>query len=401
VKLVGLMSGTSMDGIDAALLDVREEGDALPRCSLLRFHSVPYDSPRRSRVRAVVDGGDADAVCRLHADLAEWLAEAVEVLLEGAGVARDQVEAVGSHGHTVRHRPPDHQGRGTTLQLGDPATLAARTGIPVVSDFRAADMAAGGHGAPLVPWPDRVLFSRPGRSRALQNIGGIGNVTWLPPQGSAEPPVAFDTGPGNVLLDIAAEAATAGRLRCDEEGRLAGRGTVDEDTVASLMASAFFREAPPRSTGRELFGPEVVEGLSRDRGLEPGTEDAGWADLLATLTRFTARSVGDALRRWVVPLGLDEVVLTGGGASNPTLVRHIREELADLGDTAESPLPVSVGAEALGMDPDAREAAAFALLAWAHLRGIPGNIPSVTGASGPRVLGSFTPAPGRSRGSPP
>ncbi|MGD2068724.1 MAG: anhydro-N-acetylmuramic acid kinase [Gemmatimonadota bacterium] len=395
MKVVGLMSGTSMDGIDAALLELDGEPPDDVRWSVLAFLGRPYGDERRERLRGVVDGGDPSAICRLHAELGAWLAEATLELLDGVGVAPEEVAVVGSHGHTVWHEPPREGRRGATLQIGDPATLAALTGIPVVSDFRAADVAAGGHGAPLVPWPDRLLFSLPGRARALQNIGGIGNVTWLAPAGSGRPPFAFDTGPGNVLLDLAAERATGGRLRRDEDGRRAAAGTPDEATVTRLMRIPFFRERPPRSTGRELFGPALVHRLAAERGLEPGADDDGWRDLLATLTRFTARSIGDAYRRWVAPRGLDDVVVTGGGASNPTLVRRIREELGDLRNASGDPVSVEIGADALGMDPDAKEAAAFAVLAWAHLRGVAGNVPGVTGAAGPRVLGSLTPAPGR------
>ncbi|HZD05437.1 MAG TPA: anhydro-N-acetylmuramic acid kinase [Longimicrobiales bacterium] len=387
--VLGLMSGTSMDGVDAALLELRGDDPAALEWTLLAFRSLPYDRGRRARLRSTVDGGGPEALCVLDADLGEWLAEAALALLDGSGVAPGDVAAVGSHGHTVWHRPPGDGRRGATLQLGDPATLAARTGIPVVSDFRAADVAAGGHGAPLVPWPDRALFALPDRSRALQNLGGVGNVTWLPPRGADAEPVAFDTGPGNGLLDAAARFGTAGRLEMDVDGALAAAGTPDPELLAGLLAHPFLAEPPPRSTGREVFGPALVRDLAQGRGLEPDATPEGWRDLLATLVHFTARTVADAYGRWLEPLGVDEVVLTGGGARNPGLVRLLREELA--------PLPVLTGADALGMDPDAREAAAFAVLAWAHLRGIPANIPGATGASGPRVLGSWTPAPGRGR----
>lgn len=382
MKVVGLMSGTSMDGADAALLEL--EGRRPPELSwrLLAFRSFPYGEDRRWLLRDAVDGGGPAALCRIHAELGEWLAEAVEGVCRAHGTPLEAIDVVGSHGHTVWHAPPEPARRGATLQLGDPATIAERTGVPVVSDFRAADVAAGGHGAPLVPWPDRLLFTLPGRGRALQNLGGIGNVTWLPPRESAEPLVAFDTGPGNVLLDLAADSATGGRQRCDLDGALAARGRVDEALLARLRDHPFFRLAPPRSTGRELFGPPLVAALAAERGLERGRPDDGWADLLATLTRLTAWSIGDAYRRWVTSRGVDEVVLTGGGARNPELVRAIREEL--------HPLPVR-GGEALGLDPGAREAAAFAVLAWAHVLGIPANAPEATGAAGPRVLGSYTP----------
>lgn len=387
MNVLGLMSGTSMDGVDVALLELRGEDPATLEWELVAFRSVPYDGERRDRLRGAVDGGGAEALCRLHADLGGWLAEAARITLEGAGVAAADVTVVGSHGHTVWHAPPDGPRRGATLQLGDPATLASGVGIPVVADFRAADVAAGGHGAPLVPWADRVFFTRRGRARALQNLGGVGNVTWLPPRESSREPVAFDTGPGNGLLDAAAREATAGARTMDEDGRMAAAGTPDPELLERLLGHPFLAQEPPRSTGREAFGPELVRTLAGARGLEPGGTAEGWRDLLATLTELTARTVADAYRRWVEPLGVDEVVLTGGGARNPELVRRLREALA--------PLPVATGSDALGMDPDAREASAFGLMAWAWLRGIPANVPAVTGAAGPRVLGSWTPAPGR------
>jgi anhydro-N-acetylmuramic acid kinase len=387
VIVMGLMSGTSMDGIDVALLDLDGDvPDALDR-TLLAFRSIAYGRERRERLRAAVDAGGAEALCALHADLGEWLGEAACIVLEEVGVSSREVAVVGSHGHTAWHRPPSGGRRGATLQLGDPATIAARTGVPVVSDFRSADVAAGGHGAPLVPWADRILFSVAGRARVLQNLGGVGNLTWLPPRGTSEPPVAFDTGPGNGLLDAAARQATGGASDMDADGVMAAAGLPDPGLLASLLAHPFLGQSPPRSTGREAFGPSLVATLAEEWGLRSGTRSPRWNDLLATLTEFTAHTIADAYRSWILPLRVDEVVLTGGGARNPELVKRIAAVLA--------PLPVLTGAEALGMDPDAREAAAFALLAWAHAKGHPANVPAVTGASGPRILGSWTPAPQR------
>jgi anhydro-N-acetylmuramic acid kinase len=240
-------------------------------------------------------------------------------------------------------------------------------------------MAAGGHGAPLVPYADRLLFSAPGKARALQNVGGIANVTRVPPKGSGDPVFAFDTGPGNALIDAAVELATDGRATFDRDGRLAARGEVDERLLAELLRHPYFAAEPPKSTGREEFGRPFVARLAE--ALQP-EGDGDWMDLVATLTELTARSIADAYRRWLLPRGVDEAVVTGGGARNPTLVGRIR--------TLLDPLPVLDGAEA-GIDSDAKEAVAFALLAWAHLRGIAANVPQATGAAGPRVLGSFTP----------
>jgi anhydro-N-acetylmuramic acid kinase len=379
MRVVGLMSGTSLDGIDAALVEVEGTGEADVRAKLVHFVTVPYDDARRETIHAAIVAGTAEALCGLHAGLGEWLAEAVVRVCAASDVDMASVDVVGSHGQTVWHRPPAPGRRGATLQLGDPATIAERTGIAVVSDFRTRDMAAGGQGAPLVPWVDRLLFSHPERARAMQNLGGIGNVTRIPRRGEEGPLLAFDTGPGNALIDAAVELATGGRLTFDRDGKLAARGRVDETLLADLLRHPFFAAGPPKSTGREEFGRPFVARLVEAVRPE-GDED--WLELVATLTELTARSVADAYRRWVLPLGVDEVVVTGGGALNPTLLGRIRALL--------DPLPVVAGSDA-GVHPEAKEAVAFALLAWAHLRGIPANVPAATGAAGPRVLGSLTP----------
>ncbi|HEU4453653.1 MAG TPA: anhydro-N-acetylmuramic acid kinase [Longimicrobium sp.] len=379
MRIVGLMSGTSLDGVDAALVEIDGGTTEDVRVHVIESITLDYDEARREAIHAGIVSGTAEALCGLHADLGEWMAEAVLKVCAEAGVPADSVDAVGSHGQTVWHRPPVEGKRGATLQLGDAATIAERTGIAVVSDFRTRDVAAGGQGAPLVPWVDRVLFAVPERARALQNIGGIGNVTRVPPKGSAEPVFAFDTGPGNALMDAAVEIATGGRLSFDRDGLLAARGEVDGALLADLLRHPYFAAEPPKSTGREEFGRPFVERMIE--AIQP-EGDRDWLDLVATLTELTARTIADAYRRWVIPLGLDEVVVTGGGARNPTLVARLSALL--------DPLPVRDGS-VLGVDPDAKEAVAFALLAWAHLRGIPANVPEATGAAGPRVLGSFTP----------
>lgn len=397
-RYVGLISGTSADGIDAALLTVEAPiGAALPEMALDAFLTEPFADGDRERILAAAAAeAGSDALAELRRDLGGWFGDVARSLLAAAGVEPYGVTAVGCHGQTVWHRPPTAGRPGTSLQLVDPAVLAARVGAPVVHDFRSADLAAGGEGAPLVPWPDRVLFSREAEAVALQNLGGMGNVTWLPPRGLAEAPLAFDTGPANALLDVCAGLASGGARRLDEDGRLASRGTVDEALLRELLADPFFDQPPPRSTGREYFGPERVRALVTERGLTPssgtGSDGAGWADLAATFVAFTVESVARALERWVVPLGVDRIVLTGGGARNPLITQGLRTRLA--------PLPVEWGAEALGMDPDAREAAAFAVLAWAFVHGVPGNVPRATGAGKGVVLGSWTPAPGGDRGWP-
>ncbi|HSJ24621.1 MAG TPA: anhydro-N-acetylmuramic acid kinase [Longimicrobiales bacterium] len=376
--VIGLMSGTSLDGVDAALVDLDGPAEA-PRWELRAFAERPYTPDQRQAIHEGILNGTAAALCRLHADLGEWFADAALRVCHDAGVEPADVAAVGSHGQTVWHEPPGGGHRGATLQLGCAATIAERTGIPVISDFRARDMAAGGEGAPLVPWVDHLLFSHATKRRVLQNIGGMANLTWLPPRGADEPILAFDTGPGNALMDAAVELASGGSNTFDRDGAWAAGGAVDEELLAELLAHPFFQREPPRSTGREVFGRLYVQQLVDRR--QPADNEA-WASLIATLTELTARSVADAVTRWVLPRGVDEMVITGGGALNPQLVQRIARRL---------PVPVHARPDALGVPPDAKEAVAFAVLAWAHLRGLPANVPSATGASGPRVLGSYTP----------
>lgn len=376
------MSGTSLDGIDAALVEIEgAEAGGRPEWRLLAFDTLPYPSDRRDEIHACILEGGAASMTRLHARLGEWFGDAVLRVCEAAGVDPAEVDVVGSHGQTVWHQPPRKGERGATLQLGDAATVAERTGIPVVSDFRSRDMAAGGEGAPLVSWVDQLLFTGD-HVRILQNIGGMSNLTRLPPRGSTDAIVAFDTGPGNALIDTAVELATNGRARFDRNGELAGRGRVDESLLRELLDDPFFQRRPPKSTGREAFGRHYVQSLIERR--RPADGDA-WADLTATLTALTARSIARAVEQWAAPGDEGEVVVSGGGARNPTLMGMLAEAL--------DPIPVCTG-EALGFEPQAKEALAFAVLAWAHLVGRPANVPSVTGAAGPRVLGSYT--PGRS-----
>lgn len=379
LRVVGLMSGTSLDGIDAAIVDI--DGTTVDDVAVRTagFLSVPFSDAQRTAGHGAIVAGTAEALCGLHADLGEWMADAVLRVCAESGVAIESVDAIGSHGQTVWHRPATGGRRGATLQLGDAATIAERTGRPVIHDFRTRDVAAGGQGAPLVPWVDQLLFALPDRARALQNLGGIGNVTRVPRRESPEPVFAFDTGPANSLIDAAVEIATDGRHRFDRDGRLAARGTVDQALLAELLRHPYFAAEPPKSTGREEFGRPFVERLVE--AVHP-EGDKDWMDLIATLTELTARTVADAYARWIIPQGIDEVVLTGGGARNPTLAGRIRELLA--------PIPVTDGA-VLGVDGDAKEAVAFAVLAWAHLNRIPANVPAATGAAGPRVLGSYTP----------
>jgi anhydro-N-acetylmuramic acid kinase len=230
-----------------------------------------------------------------------------------------------------------------------------------------------------VPWVDRFLFSVPQRARVLLNIGGMANLTWVPPRDAPQPLLAFDTGPGNALMNVAVDSATAGAEQYDVDGRRAARGAVDERVLNELLHLPYFRQQPPKSTGREMFGRPFLDELLQRHPQLKADPDA----LLATLTMLTARSIADAINQWVMPLGVQELVATGGGARNPTLMQWLRELLPGV--------DVQTG-DVLGCDPDAKEAIAFAVLAWAHVTGRAGNEPNATGAAGPRILGSYTPA---------
>lgn len=380
MKVVGLMSGTSLDGIDAALVEVEAAGDGVD-WRLIAAETVPYSAARREEIHGVVSGAGVESATRLHARLGEWFAEAVVAVCRAGGVGVTELDLVGSHGQTVWHHPPEGGSRGATLQLGCPATIAERTGVAVVSDFRSRDMAAGGEGAPLVAWVDRLLFSTD-RPRVLQNIGGMANMTLVPPVGSGDDVVAFDSGPGNALIDAAVHLATGGAQPYDTDGEWARRGTVDEALLAELLAHPYFERPPPKSTGREMFGRAYVERLVER---SPRSSPGAWADLIATLTALSARSIAGAIERWAAPGPGGEVVVTGGGGRNPALVEMLTAELA--------PLPVRAD-DVLGLPSDAKEAVAFAILAWAHVTGRTGNVPGVTGAAGPRLLGSLTPGRG-------
>ena len=370
------MSGTSLDGVDAALVQVKEiEGQLGARLEAFVF--VPYEAERREAVKAALAAGPAE-LCRLNMSLGEWFAEAAAGLLEAAGVRPADVTAVGSHGQTVWHEPPSGGSIGATLQLGEPAVIAERLGIPVVSDFRARDMAAGGHGAPLVPRVDQLLFSMRDGVRALQNIGGMANVTLLPAAGSAQPVIAFDTGPGVAVIDAVVEIVTEGRERFDCDGRRALAGRPHEGLLARLLDDDYFRMAPPKSTGRERFGEAYASALV-ERGIELGMADD---DLVATATALTARAIAGAYELAEQGYRPDECVVSGGGARNPALMQMLAEAI--------DPVPAT-DLSALGWDPDAKEAAAFAILAHLFQAGEHGNLPSVTGAHGPRILGKLTP----------
>jgi anhydro-N-acetylmuramic acid kinase len=367
--VIGLLSGTSADGTDAALCAI-EGVDDTTRCTVRGFVSTPFARPLRERIFRLAEA-NATELCDLDVLLGEAFADAAVAVAAAAGVPLGDVDLIGSHGQTAVHHPRSAGRVGATLQIGEAAVIAERTGCPVVSDFRVRDVAAGGEGAPLVPLADHLLFRAPGRRRAMQNIGGIANVTLVGDQ--LTDLVAFDNAPGNMPLDTVARAASDGVEAFDRDGIRAARGKIDEALLTELHRHPFLAQLPPKSTGREDFGREFVYPLLTRFG---DRKD----DLLATLTRFSAEAIARSYRE-ALPALPDEVYISGGGALNPTLMRHLVELLA--------PIPVQSLA-ALGVDPEAKEAIAFAVLANQTLFGAAGNVPAVTGAAGPRVLGKLS-----------
>jgi anhydro-N-acetylmuramic acid kinase len=373
--LVGLMSGTSHDGISAAVVRfVPGAHDDRPLPELLSFVQLPYDDAFRARLLAAIahptHPGD---YTRLDFELGERLGAAAVTAIAESGLARSDVDAVASHGHTVWHDAPR-----ATWQFGQPAAIAERTGRPVIADFRTRDVAAGGQGAPLVPIADALLFAG-ADWRALQNIGGIGNVTVVPPGGGVVGTRAFDTGPGVGVIDSVVRALRP-ELPYDVDGQLALRGQAIAEVVEQALTHPYFSAPPPKSTGRELFTPAYVADLmARCRAARSACADE---DIVATAVEITARSIALAFDRFI-PEPVADLVVSGGGARNPALVQRLEALLA--------PRPVRQF-DGLFFDGDAKEAVAFAFLGWLHLRGLPGNVPACTGARGPRVLGTYTPA---------
>ncbi len=414
-RVVGLMSGTSADGVDAALVEIESLAgragrgvEASPGRALtwdvLDFVTVPYPDAVRAEILGVQQGGERvlERLTRLHFILGHLFADAVEAVARDAGVPLSEVDAVASHGQTVCHFPvfPDagltREGPGaaswgrvnrggagwvsaSTLQIGEPSVLAERLGIAVISNFRSRDVAAGGTGAPLVPLVDHLLFADPARSRMALNVGGIANVTAIRAGAGRDEVIAFDTGPGNMVLDALMGIVSDGRKHVDEGGALAAKGNPDREIVEAILREPFFAQAPPRAAGREQFGAQFTRAFL-DRCRARKLSDAS---VLATATMLTARAVESAYRRFIEPgFAVEELIVSGGGAHNVTLLRDLVELF---------PGTQVVTSDYYGLDVDAKEAVAFALLGHLTLEGEAGNLPGVTGASRPVLLGDITP----------
>lgn len=387
---LGLMSGTSLDGIDAALCEIDGSGASL-RAKVLHFYSAPYEEAFQTGLleACTTPTAELEAIARLDIEVAERFAAAALELLQKHHVPTSEVTLLASHGHTLGHWPPHEGGRGVSWQLGDAATLAERTGMAVVADFRAADTAAGGQGAPLVPYADWCLLRSGECHRIVQNIGGIANGTWLPRGSRLEAVRAWDNGPGVMVMDALSRALLS--ESCDAEGALAARGEVCAPLLQHALATPYFHREPPKSCGRTEFG----EGFAT-RFLEDARElGLGDADIMATATALTARGIADDYRRFAsdtfgeaAPV---EVVLGGGGSFNPTLVQMLRDELKNGLTVAGSRVPAALKRhEDFGIRSDAKEALAFAILGAEAWRGVPNTVPSATGARRAVSAGNLT-----------
>ena len=365
MTVAGVMSGTSLDGIDVAIVDVRRTPARSLRIRVAGFQSTPYSESTRAAILAVsgASGGSTREVSRLNFHLAELYAKAILRAVRRFG----PVDLIGCHGQTIYHEGGKH-----TLQIGEAAVIAERTGVPVVSSFRARDIAAGGQGAPLVPYVDYLLFRHPRRARIALNIGGIANITVIPAGAAPEAVTAFDTGPGNMAIDALAREYSKGRRNCDRGGKLAASGRVNKALLDRLLADPYYRREPPKSAGREQYGAEFVARLKKS-GLPP-------RDLIATATALTAATIALGARR-ALPYGPFDLIVSGGGSHNPAIMGMLAGFLPGA--------RVSRSTDH-GIDADAKEAIAFAILAHERWLREPANLPSATGATRSVVLGDLT-----------
>lgn len=395
MKIIGLMSGTSVDGIDAVIVDIQngvEDHDAV-RVDVLQFATYPYPDGARERILEISAPGvgSVEKICHLNAYLGELFAQAAIRIAGEAGIPLTSIDAIGSHGQTIQHLPQPQDESGilvrSTLQIGEPSIIAERTGATTVADFRPRDMAAGGQGAPLAPYGHYLLFRHPIRTRIVTNIGGISNLTYLPADATPDQVIAFDTGPGNMLIDGLMREISGGTRMYDENGDDAAQGTCDADLLRWLMTHSYFTCKPPKSTGREAFGAAYLRQIQE----EAGSRGINNADVLRTLTEYTAESIVYSFKTFLpnmrdtLETQAIDLLFCGGGVRNQTLMSALQQRL--------SPAVVA-SVEQVGVSSDALEAVIFALLARETLAGHPANLPGVTGAMHPVILGKII--PGRS-----
>ena len=384
MKVIGLISGTSKDGVDAVLVEITGRG-AESQLKLVAFETYPYPEDLRRRLMELSAGhSDVGKMCHLNFYLGELFSRAAFQIAKRAGVSMEEVELIGSHGQTIMHCPQSVTERGikirSTLQIGEPSIIAERTGVTTVADFRPRDIAAGGQGAPLTPYLHYILFHDPSKSRLVVNIGGISNVTYLRAGKSPQDLLAFDTGPGNMLIDGIVELWSKGKQQMDKGGKLASRGSVHPRLFRDLMRHPFLKKRPPKTTGREAFGRVLVEQVLK---LAKRYRVRKKEDVLATATAFTAHSIAYSCKRYVVTRGpLDHVIVGGGGTRNPTLMKMLQEALA--------PFQV-LTFEDFQLESRAIEAMAFALMAYQAIVAEPNNLPAATGAAHPAIMGKILP----------
>ena len=364
--IAGLMSGTSADGVDVVLVE-ESNGDF----TLVSHHFHPYNNTLREMILDAmnVDKSNVSLICQLNFLLGEEFTRAVQEIVEKTGLKPD---LVASHGQTIFHIPRPEPSQGwnvkSTLQIGEASVIAEKIGVPVVSDFRVRDVAAGGEGAPLVPFADYMLFRNYGKSVSIHNIGGISNLTYIPRNAHKEDVIAFDTGPGNVLIDILVRKFYG--LEYDRDGEIAARGKIHFEVVDELLKHPYFSAPPPKSTGRELFNEEFL------KGIELTAED-----FVATVTFFTAKTIEISYRKLILPYGLEEILVAGGGAYNRTLMGWVKKLLPEI---------AIYTFEEKGLNSKAREPMAFAILGFYAFKGEPNNLPQVTGAKHPVVMGKIS-----------
>ena len=374
--VIGLMSGTSADGIDVAIVDII--GSRLTtEIDLIAFETIPYTPKIRTSIFDLfsVETARVDEICTMNFVLGKLFSQSVLAVLKKAGMAPSQIDLIGSHGQTIHHMPSAPTP--ATLQIGEPAVIAHETGIPTIADFRVADVAAGGEGAPLIAYPDYILFHHSTQTIGLLNIGGISNLTVLPAGCDIEAVQASDTGPGNMILDACIQEITDNEKQFDENGELAKQGTVCPNLLETWLAHPFFELSPPKTTGREMFGIAFANICLQQIRAEKISEYDG----LATLTALTVESITRYYIDFVEAKSpLDILYVSGGGAQNPFMMRGLAETF--------DPIPV-VDVEEKGISGDAKEAIAFAILANEAVHGNFGNVPNSTGASCGKVLGKF------------
>lgn len=390
LRVMGLMSGTSLDGVDACLATVALTDTGIAVSDLV-LYSIEMPWHLKEQLLALQNGEPVtlDTLTLLNKRLGHLFADTALEALAQADEAAESLFCIASHGQTVFHSPPRGPYEGATLQIGEPAIIAQRTGVPVVADFRPRDMAAGGQGAPLVPFADVLLFQNDHRACCVQNIGGIGNVTVLPTLGSGVEPFAFDTGPGNMLIDSAVSLLFGRPF--DPFGGIASAGTVHPEMLDLLMSHPYLAKSPPKSTGREVFGQDYLRPILAQYQHLPKE------DVLATLTETTAATIVQAYERFVLPkVAITEVIISGGGVNNRTLIKALRRRLDELATRLNLQQTI-VGntTEHYDIPSQAKEALAFALMGWAAKLGLPNHIPTCTGAQELTILGKLLPVLGK------